>query len=128
MLLRQCPALRELTLKLCHSSTVKENKWSPYKIQLFGMRPLLKLRGLTHIDIVIPTHAYCHLWKCHHIWPDHRFHHIGDSNRRASPRDVEIMIERPQVTKMPRDEKELKRLARKDRLNRVENGEAVAKK
>ena len=46
----------------------------------------------------------------------------------ASPKDVEIMIERLQVTKMPRDEKELKRLARKDRLNRVENGEVVAKK
>ena len=128
MLLRQCPALRELTLKLSHSSVVKENKWSPYKIQLFGMRHLLKLRGLTNIDIFIPTHPYCHLWVCHHLRLNDRFHNIGSLDRLASPRDVEIMIERLQVTKEPHGEKELKRLVRKDWPNRVVKGEASVKK
>lgn len=128
MLLRQCPALRELTLRLCHNSAAKTNKFSQYELQLFGMRHLLKLRGLTNIEIMVPTHPYCHLLRCLHIRSYDWLHYIRPTDRLASPRNIEILIERLQVAKKPRDEKELKRLARKDGLEQVAKGEASAKK
>ena len=112
-------------MKLCHNSAAKINKSDPYKLQLFGMRHLLELRGLTNIDIMIPTHPYCHLLRCNHIRPNDRFHYIGPDVRLASSRDAEIMIERLQVTKQPRDEKELKRLARKDRPRKRSKGRSL---
>ena len=132
MLLRQCPALRELTLKLCHNSVVRDDRWSPYKIQLYGMRQLLKLRGLTDINIFIPTHPHCHVWPCPHIRRDDRFHGAVSVNRvwsrLVSPRDVGIMIERLQVTKQPRDEKELNWLAKIDGHKTEAKDKASAKR
>lgn len=98
-LLYQCTALQDLTLRLNHKSTTRPGKNSPYKLQLWGMRELLKLRGLTKLDIDIPSNLQCYTFWCDHV---PQVAQLGASHAWWKQPDIDALVERFQVLKQPR--------------------------
>ena len=101
----RCPNLRGLTINLGHDATAWTPKGSPHKLQLHGMGALLKLRGLTDLEVQVPRLLYCYESQCLH---DAAHRRLGNQ------KDIEDLVERLQVLKQPRDAEDLEKLAKKD--------------
>ena len=104
-LLCRCPSLRGLVLRLSHDATSWAPKDSLHKLQLHGMGTLLKARGLTDLEVEVPSILYCYENQCTH---DAAHRPLGKN------KDIEDLVERLQVLKQPREAKDLDKLAKKD--------------
>ena len=104
-LMCRCPNLRGLAITLSHDATAWTPKGSPHKLQLHGMGALLKVRGLTDLEVEVPRILYCYEKECTH---DAAYRPLGNK------KDIEDLVQRLQVLKQPWDAKDLEKLAKKD--------------
>ena len=96
-----CVGLRELTLDIEPNSTVSTSKQlAPAEMQIFGMKHLLRLRGLKKLELKAPTHLY------------NGAHYPLDQV--ALQEFMTSLEARLQVLKQPIDPKFIKRLDKKD--------------
>lgn len=102
--LLSCVGLRELTLHIESTSTAPSRKPNSdaAQCQLFGMKDLLKVRGLTKLVLKAPWYLYNY----------GNFAHLDAKT--ASQEVVNALEARLQVLKQPTDPKTIKRLEKKD--------------
>ena len=100
-LLGECFGLRQLTIQLSGSNYTSCNRQAPHEARLSGMKDLLRVRGLTKVEVVIPTILQCHCPRHRNI--ERSVTNIADSEGIAS------MISRLELLKQPIDPKKIKR-------------------
>ncbi|KAG7007181.1 hypothetical protein G7Y79_00011g030790 [Physcia stellaris] len=92
-----CVGLRRLVLKIYSYSAAYHDQVAPYAPRLYGMKDLLKVRGLTKLDV------------------DFSEYHPHYLSRNHEPEEAKsALLEQLQVLKQPQDPKKLKRLENKD--------------
>ena len=101
-LLGECFGLRHLTIQIPDRNFGTScNIRAPNEARLLGMRDLLRVRGLTKVEVVIPTVLHCYCVRHRNIG--------GPPTDIAGSEGIAAMIRRLEVLKQPIDPEKIKR-------------------
>ena len=85
--------LRELTLCIEPRSLAGSTTVFPYEPKLWGMKKLLKIRGLTKLDFVFPTTLNCSYKACPDAVRNGAYNLAGDQSVTAFKQTMEVLKE-----------------------------------
>ena len=100
-LLGECFGLRHLTIQVLDGNYTCCDRQVPYETRLLGMKDLLRVRGLTKVEVVIPSLLRCYC-------PRHRNNGSKWTNI-AGSEGIAAMIRHLEVLKQPIDPEKIKR-------------------
>ena len=112
-LLGECFGLRHLTIQLPDRNFPSCNSQAPNEARLLGMKDLLRVRGLTKIEVVIPRVLQCYCNR-------HRPRDFGDPPTDiAGSEGIAAMIRRLEVLKQPIDPEKIQRYVKDTERSRA---------